>query len=172
MAFADIQNNCPNDAAAAAAAAYIEAQTASSTELQAKSKLVEQWLALCTYRSAVKLAEGGNQVHLMYWNEKPLIENLGSGTVDAAGTLLGNSDALQLYGSVMNQNLSEALQCFLLKFMTEDALQLYANEIKGIDAFIWKAFPQALILSDGELKCEPIEDRITEVKELLDCAKQ
>ena len=109
-------------------------------------------------------------MHLMYWAEKPLIENLGSGTVDAAAALLGNGDALQMYGSVMNADLSETLQGFLLKFINGSALQLYQNEIKGVDAIDWKAFPQALIVSDGKLQCGMIEDRITEIKGLLDFA--
>jgi para-nitrobenzyl esterase len=157
-----------DDSTADAVQAYIEAQTASSSELEAKSGLVEQWLALCIYRSAVNLSEGGNQVHLMYWAEKPLIENLGSGTVDAAAALLGNDEALQMYGSVMNADLSETLQTLLQKFINGDALQLYPNEIRGVDAFDWKAFPIALIVSDGKLLCDMIEDRITEIKGFLD----
>ena len=162
--------NYMDDAAAGAMQAYLEKQAASSDELEAKSKLVEQWLALCIYRGAARLKEGGNQVHLLYWGEKPLIENLGSGTVDVAAALLGNDEALQMYGSVMNADLSETLQGFLLKFINGDALQLYQNEIKGVDAIDWKAFPQALIVSDGTLLCGRIEDRITEIKGLLDFA--
>ena len=45
----------------------------------------------------------------MYWDEKALIENLGSGSVDAAAALLGNGGALQMYGSVMNKDLSARL---------------------------------------------------------------
>ncbi|MBR3016458.1 MAG: carboxylesterase/lipase family protein [Clostridia bacterium] len=160
--------NYMDDATASAVQAYIEAQTASSTELEAKSKLVEQWHALCIYRGAARLKAGGNKVHLMYWAEKTLIENLGSGTVDVAAALLGNGDALQMYGSVMNADLAETLQSLLVKFMNGDALQLYPNEIKGVDAIEWKPFPKALVISDGKLQCDLIDDRITEVKGLLD----
>jgi para-nitrobenzyl esterase len=51
----------------------------------------------------------------------------------------------------------------LQKFINGDALQLYRNEISGVDAFVWKAFPQALIVSDGKIRCDTIEDRMTEV---------
>ena len=138
--------------AADAARAYVEAQA--SAGLEAQSELVEQWNALCVYRVAEKLAEGGNPVHLMYWDEKPLIENLGSGTVDAAAALLGNAEALQMYGNVLDADLSETLQCLLLKFVSGKALRLYTNEIKGVDAFDWEAFPGALVVSDGELTCD------------------
>ena len=160
--------SCMDASTAAAVRAYMDAQTASSSELEAKSRLVEQWLALCIYRGAARLKDGGNQVHLMYWAEKPLIENLGSGTVDAAAALLGNEDALQMYGSVMNADLAETLQGLLLKFMKGEPLQLYSNEIRGVDALDWKAFPKALIVSDGKLQCDTIEDRITEVEALFD----
>ena len=168
-------NNMQNDMdppLANAVREYLDAQTAASSELEAKSKLVEQWIALSMFRVAAKLKAGGNKVHLMYWDEKALIEKLGSGTVDVAAALLGNGDALQMYGSVMNADLSEILQSLLLKFIKGDALQLYPNEIAGVDAFAWKAFPQALIVSDGKIRCDTIEDRITEVKGLLDFAVQ
>ena len=147
---------------------YLETQTSLSNEREARSKLIDQWLALCIYRSAGSLATGGSKVHLMYWNEKSLIENLGSGTVDLAATLLANSEALQLYGGVMNADLSEALQVLLRKFVNGNAMNLHRNEIAGVDAFDWKAFPQALIVSDGKFQCDTIEDRITEIKGLLD----
>ena len=151
-----------DDSDAGSIQTYLEAQTASSTEteLEVKKEFVEQWLTLCIYRLADCLKEGGNQVHLMYWDEKALIENLGSGSVDVAAALLGNGDALQMYGSVMNADLSEKLQRMLLKFINGNALQLYHNEIVGVDAFDWKAFPQALIVSDGEFRCGTIEDAI------------
>ena len=157
-----------DDSTAQAVQTYLQTQTAASSELEAKSKLVEQWLALCLYRCAVRLAEGGNKVHLMYWAEKPLIENLGSGTVDVVAALLGNEDALQMYGSVMNKDLAETLQNFLVKFMSGKALQLYPNEIRGVDAVDWKPYPKALIVSDGKLQCDKIDERISEIKALLD----
>jgi para-nitrobenzyl esterase len=111
-------------------------------------------------------------VHLLYWNVKPLIENLGSGTIDAAAALLGNEEALQMYGSVMNKDLAETLQTLSLKFMNGEALQLYRNEISGVDAVDWTPFPRALILSEDKLQCEPIGDRITAINGLLDFAVQ
>ena len=153
---------------AEAVRAYIEAQTSASSELEAKSKLVGQWIAMSIYLVAAKLSQGGNKVHLMYWDERALIENLGSGTADVLATLLGNGEALQMYGSVMNADLSETLQALLLKFVSGDALQLYRNEISGFDGLDWKAFPRALIVAGGKLTCDTIEDRITEIEGLLD----
>ena len=147
---------------------YIETQTSLSNEFEAKSKLLDQWMAVRMYRSAVSLTTGGSKVHLMYWDEKSLIDTLGSGTVDFAATLLENSEALRLYGNVMNADLSEVLQCILKKYINGDDLQMYQNEIQGADAFEWEPFPKALIGSDGELTCDSIEDRLTEVKGLFE----
>ena len=148
--------------------AYIEARTKASNALEAKSKLVDQLIALSVYCSAVKLAAGGSRVHLLYWDEKALIEKLGSGTVDVVATLLGNEEALQMYGNVMDADVSELLQSLLQKFISGDALQLYRNEIAGIDSFDWEAFPKALIVSDGKVQCDTIENRITELPALFD----
>ena len=62
----------------------------------------------------------------------------------------------------------EPLQALLQKFVSGDALQLYRNEISGFGGLDWKAFPRALIVAGGKLACDTIEDRITEVKGLLD----
>ena len=157
---------------AQAAEDYLAAQTAASGALEAKSKLIEQVNLLGIYRSAVKLAEGGNKVHLLYWAEKPLLEKLGSGMMDAAATLLGNGEALQMYGSVLNKDLSETLQTLLQKFIAGESLQLYPNEIHGVDALSWKAYPKALIVEDGKLTCGKIDDRLTQIQGLLDFAVQ
>ena len=132
---------------------YIEEQKAASisNELEAKSKFIDQWLALSIYHSAAKLTEGGSKVHLIYWYEDALIENLGSGTIDLAAALLGNGEALQLYGSVLDKDLSETLQSFLHKFVNGSSLQLYSNEIKGVDALDWEPFPKALVIWNGKI---------------------
>jgi len=164
-AFAELES-CLDDSASGTVRAYLEKQMASSDELEAKSKLAEQWLGLSLYHCADCLAKGGSRVHLLYWNEVALIEKLGSGSVDLAAAFLGTGDALEMYGNIMDADLSETLQSLLAKFIEGEALKFYPNEIRGIDAFSWKAFPKALIVSDGKLQCDRIEDRLTEIPEL------
>lgn len=147
---------------------YIDENSVSSSELEVKSKLVEKWLELGVYRTAVKLVQGGNKMHLMYWDEKPLIEKLGSGSIDVAAALLGNSEALRLYGSMERKGLSVILQEMLRKFICGDDLELYSNEINGVNAISWDSFPKALIVSDGKISCGTMEDRLSEVKVLYD----
>ncbi|MBR2183353.1 MAG: carboxylesterase/lipase family protein [Acidaminococcaceae bacterium] len=146
---------------------YVREQAATVPAAEAKAKAVEQCSALGVYASAKKLAEGGNNVYLLYWDVKPLIENLGSGTVDVASAFLGNSDGAQLYGNVLQGDISETLKRFLIKFLSGDAMYFYNNEIKGISAIDWERFPKALIVSDNGFRCGPVEDRLTEITGLL-----
>lgn len=167
LATADMQRRLDGQLAAAVRE-YIEGQATASSEIEARSKFTDQWIALSAYRVAVKLAEGGSKMHLLYWAQKPLIENLGSGTVDVLATLFGNEDALEMYGSVVDADLSEVLQTLLHKYVIGDALQLYRNEIRGVDALDWEAFPKALIVCDDRCRCGTIEDRLTEIDGLVD----
>ena len=124
------------------------------------------------YLSAIQLAEGGNKVRLMYWDVKPLIENLGAGTVDAVSTFFGNSKTSQMYGNVLDPAISEILQRCLKKFISGESLQLYNNEIKGVKAVDWKNFPCALIVSNKKFQCAPIEDKLTEIESLFEFMKK
>ena len=147
---------------------YIKEQTATTSEFESKSKVYEQVYALTVYQCAQKLAESGNKVRLLYWNLKPLIENLGSGTVDVAAAFLGNREAVQMYGNVLNQDIAETLQNLFRKFISGEGTHLFNNEIKGIEAIDWKEYPRALVVSEEAFKCEPIADKLTEIKELLE----
>ncbi|MBR4467107.1 MAG: carboxylesterase/lipase family protein, partial [Clostridia bacterium] len=152
--------------------AYIQEQMTMMPEIEAKAKFFEQWTALCIYYGAKELSIGGSGVHLLFWNRKPLIKNLGAGTIDVAASFLGNLDASLMYGNVMNFDLSDMLQLFLKKYAGGDRMQLYKNEIKGIKAIDWDGFPQALIVSDEGVHCGPIEDKLTEIRSLLDFIRQ
>ena len=87
--------------------------------------------------------------------------------MDVAAAFLGSSKAVQLYGNVQNRDIAETLQRLFRKFERGEELKLFNNEIKGINAIDWKEFPKALIVSEKSFKCEPIADKLTEVKNLL-----
>ena len=148
--------------------AYVDELAATMPELEAKAKAYEQLYILSTYRSAQKLSAGGNTVRLLHWNVKPLIENLGSGTVDVLAAFLGSRKAVQMYGSVLNRDIAETLQRLFRKFANGDDVRLFNNEIKGVDGIDWQEFPKALVVSEKAFTCEPIIDRLTEIKGLTD----
>ncbi|WP_051650413.1 carboxylesterase family protein [Selenomonas sp. AB3002] len=157
---------------AAAVRKYIENRAKHTTALEAEGKFYEQWNTLSMYLSAMQLAAGGNKVHLMYWDVKPLIENLGSGTVDVVLALFGDSKISQMYGNVIDSAISEILQHFLKKFISGETMSLYNNEIKGVKDIDWKEFPSALIVSNKIFKCAPIEDRLYEIDGLWEFMKR
>jgi len=163
---------------------YLDAETAQAvknhienlkeqniSELEAQAKVLEQWHALSMYLTAMKLSAGGNKVHLIYWNVNPLIENLGSGSVDVVSAFFGNTKTSRMYGNVLDPTISEILQAFLKKFMNGAELKLYNNEIKGVKAVNWHKFPEALTVSSKEFRCEPIENKLTEIPALLEFMK-
>ena len=147
---------------------YIKAQSEKMPLLEVKAKLYEYFNALGTYFNAKNLANSGNKVHLLYWNVKPLIENLGSGTVDVMATFLGSLKAVQIYGNVLQQDIAETLQKLFKKFESGEEIRLFNNEIKGMKAIDWKEFPNALIVSEKEFKCEKITKKLTDIKSLLE----
>lgn len=153
---------CPDGAKAVRA--YVEAQ---SSALEVKAKVVEEFYALMTYQCAQKLAASGSKVRLLYWDAKSLIENLGSGTVDVVAMLLGNREAAAMYGNVLNADIAETLQNLFRKFVGREEIKLFNNEIKGIGAIDWQEFPKALIVSEKDVRCGTIADKLTEIKELL-----
>ena len=155
-------------AAAKAVRDYIKEQSAKMSELEAKAKIYDQLGVLGTYFSAKNLAESGNKVYMFHWRLKPLIEKLGSGTVDVLTTFLGSNKTAQIYGNVLNKDVAETLQNLFVKFQSGDELRLYNNELKGISAINWEEFPKALIVSEKGFKCEQIANRLTDVKCLFD----
>lgn len=146
--------------------AYVEEKRASLPESEADGELFEELYALSVYDCAKELSDGGNKVRLFYWNVKPLIENLGSGTVDVMAAFLGSREALQIYGNVLNKDIAETFQNLFRKFESGEELRLHNNEIKGVGAIDWQEFPQALVISEKGFKCEPITDKLTDVKAL------
>jgi para-nitrobenzyl esterase len=74
-AVADLRNQT-NGPVADAIREAVGTETSAENYPDAESKIVERWNALGIYRSAFHLNEGGNQVHLLLWNAKPLIEKL------------------------------------------------------------------------------------------------
>ena len=146
---------------------FIEEQKSTMSEVDVNANIWEQCYSLTLYKSAKKLVDGGSKVHLLYWDVKPLIKNLGSGTVDVLASFLGNSESAQIYGNVLNQDIAITLQTLFRKFANGDRVQIFNNEIKGVAAIDWKEFPQALIVSEKAFRCESIAKKLSNIKGLL-----
>lgn len=168
----DLRNTLSEPAARRALELSRRAATEASatSEHAERSVLAEGWLACLLYHGATWLHECGSAVHVMYWDQAPLYDRLGSGTTDAAGTLLGNDEALALYGGIPDDDLSEVLQTLLAKFVRGEKLELYHNEVRNVDALVWEVYPKALIVRDDKLSCDTIEDDIPRIEDLADGA--
>ena len=150
---------------------YVEEHQDIPDKIEVYAKFVEQWRALSMYYTAANLVKGGATVRLMYWDEEPLIENLGSGTVDVVASMLGNNEVLEMHGSLADDDVSESLQGFLAKFAKGEELKLYPNEIKGFAGIVWEKFPKALIVSNHEYSCDRIEDKLMDCQSLREMAE-
>lgn len=146
---------------------YVKELSATESELEVKMKLYEMGYVLSMYLCGKRLAESGSKVHLFYWDEKPLIENLGSGTVEVATALFGNKETARAYGNAVDADIAEILRNFLKKFVCGEGMQIFNNEIRGVDAIDWKKFPKALIVSDKKIRCGQVKDKLTEVTSVL-----
>ena len=69
---------------------------------------------------------------------------------------------------IVDDDSSDDTESVVQKFIKEEPLQLYHNEIKGVDTIDWKSYPQALIVTDEKLVCDTIEDRLSGIMGLVD----
>ena len=109
------------------------------------------------YLSAIQLAEGGTKVRLMYWDVKPLIENLGFGTVEAVLTFFGNKRISQMYGSVLDSAVSEILQHFLKKFVSGDHCNFTTMKSRALRLSTGKNFLTRLLFQIKNFSAPPLK---------------
>ena len=106
-------------------------------------------------------------MHVLFWDVDSVVENLGSGSVDIVNTVLGNQDAAVAYGSVVNESVQDVLQAFILKFIHEDSMELYNNEIDGINAIDWNEYPDVLLITDDSIRLQSAEELLPESWKLV-----
>ena len=87
--------------------------------------------------------------------------------MEVATALFGNKETARAYGNAVDADISEILRNFLKKFVCGEGMQIFNNEIRGVDAIDWKKFPKALIVSDKKIRCGQVEDKLTEVTSVL-----
>ena len=70
----------------------------------------------------------------------------------------------------MKESISEVLQAFLMKAAQGEALELYTNEVDGVDAIQWETYPNILAVSKNRIQLQTVENTLTDAKEMLDAA--
>lgn len=99
------------------------------------------------------LCRNGKDARKFDFNLNALIEKLGSGSIIMTSTILGNEDIAEVYGSVVNKDVSNIMQTLLSKFLHNEEVALYRNEIEGVDALNWKPYPGTLNVTDEGFIC-------------------
>ena len=82
-------------------------------------------------------------------------------------TVLGNSETAVSYGNVVNENTREILQTLILKAVHGEALELFNNEIQGVNAIKWETYPSVLAVSKNKIQPQAAEDTLTDARQML-----
>ena len=117
--------------------------------------LLNAWYGIGGSVSLLDKVSGGSKPAYAFFSDlTPEIEKLGSGSLIMMATLLGNSDAILTYGSIVNEVTANILQTLLVKFLRGLKPELYKNEIDGVDAVNWEPYPKMLRITDRSFLCE------------------
>ena len=113
------------------------------------------------------LQSGGCSVRNMYWNVDAVIKDLGISDVNIVSTVLGNQEAANSYGSVVNDSVRDVLQALIVKVILDEAPELYNNEVDGVSAIKWSQYPDILAIGKKEIRLQSVEDALSDAMELI-----
>ncbi len=142
------------------------------TERIGKAKAEAAFLNLWAEQvSLLKLSSamisGGSSVRMMFWDVEATIRDLGTGSVNAVSSLLGNQDSAVAYGSVVNDSIRAVMQTLILKVIQSEDPSLYTNEVDGIDEIRWEPYPSILSVKDDGVTVRSLEETLPDAKKLL-----
>lgn len=101
-----------------------------------------------------KLQTRGNPAYRFFFDLNAVIEKLGSGSLNMMATILGNKAAAESFGTIVNENVMLILQTLLVKFLHDEEMELYNNEISGVDALHWEPCPKTMTITDNAFECK------------------
>ena len=149
----------------------IDDETQRIGKAKAEADFCNQWLDDASiYYLSESLHAGGSDVRLLYWDVDAVIKNLGVGDVNIVSTILGNSEAAEAYGNVVNEVICEILQTLMIKTVHGEEPALYNNEIQGVSAIQWESYPDILVVSKNRILLQAAEDVLKDALELLRAA--
>ncbi|MBQ0101098.1 MAG: hypothetical protein KBS39_06320, partial [Lachnospiraceae bacterium] len=82
------------------------------------------------------------------------IEKLGAGSSLILAAFLGNLSIAESMGVIIPEDVSEVLQKFLGKFLRDEKMRFYNNEIVGFHELAWKEIPDELVVTRKDITCE------------------
>lgn len=143
-------------------------------EYEAKRALLGDFLyKVCVLRDCKNLSRGGSKVKVFYWDVKGDIEKFAANSVSMISTILGNSEIAEQLGYINDKAITEITQTLIGKYIRGEKVELYKNEIKGVDAVTWDDFDEERInvlhIEKGSMSMDEnaFSDNVFELAELL-----
>ena len=140
------------------------------SENEAKYYLLSDFQFTATIISnAIKLAKGGSNVHLFYWDKTGEVDKFKSNVISIVSTILGNNKLAESMGYIVDSDNTEVFQVLLHKFINGEKLELYKNEIRGIDEIVWGNYKdkEGNVLCVKDNKIENLRDVFSEKVKLI-----
>lgn len=106
------------------------------------------------------LAQAGKPAHSFIWEIGSPVERFGANTVSCVGSLLGNAQTAEQLGFLLNDTASEVLQAMVMKFLMDQPLSLYEDELHGMPAIDWSIrdgeTATFLCFEESKVSCRPL----------------
>lgn len=110
---------------------------------EAKRALLGDFLyKACVLRDCVNLAKGGSKVKVFYWDVKGDIEKFAANSVSMITTILGNKEIAEQLGYINASDITEITQGLIGKYIHGENVELFKNEIKGVNEIKWDDFAE------------------------------
>lgn len=113
------------------------------------------------HRVAVQTVSGALVEHAplygFLWDVYSPVERFGANGISCLTTILGNARAAERVGYLNDSDAQEIMQAMLMKFMTEQPLSTFAQELHGLDAIEWTPYNdggQVLAVRSNQVRCE------------------
>ncbi len=115
------------------------------------------------------LKTGGKAPYVFYWNSQIGIEKLGTGTPIIVSTMLGNHEAAEAFGTVVHTDNESILQELLMKFLQDQDVKLYNNELRGVSAIEWMPYPNVMEITNQVWTCREqfLDEGMEDINRLL-----
>lgn len=112
-------------------------------EYEAKRALLGDFIyKACVLHDCRNLAKGGSKVKVFYWDVKGDIEKFAANSVSMITTILGNKEIAEQLGYINASDITEITQSLIGKYIHGEAVELFKNEIKGVNEIKWDDFAE------------------------------
>lgn len=105
------------------------------------------------------LIHAGSPAYTFLWDISSPVKKFGSNTVSCMAALLGNEKAAENYGYLSNDAAQEIIQSMAVKFMKDEPMELYNDELHGLPALKWQLCDQKygtyLYMGEKDAFCMP-----------------